>query len=91
MSRNRTARAATSHRMHASALLRNVLSQRSPDDWFTMSEAAVYLERARGTLRNLVSSGDLVPDGKGARRTSLFRRRTLDAFMVSGPRKGSER
>lgn len=70
--------------MHAAALLRNALLDRTPDALFTSEEAAVYLERARGTIRNLVAAGKLVPDGKGARRTSLFRKRTLDAFLVGG-------
>jgi excisionase family DNA binding protein len=55
-----------------------------PGPWLTTAEAAIYLRLGAGsTVRGLVSRGDLKPDGK-AGKTFLFRRETLDAYVMRG-------
>lgn len=53
----------------------------------TNAEAAAYLRRTPAAVRTLVYRGLLVPDGRGPRRTHMFRQRTLDAFLEAGARR----
>src|SRR5688572_18915679 len=51
--------------------------------WFTCADAAEYLRfRDRSSIRKLVKRGELRPDGRGPRGCHLFRRETLDAWVL---------
>jgi excisionase family DNA binding protein len=84
-----SSRTDTAPRVHARVLLRNALAQRPPDAFLTAEEASLYLERSRGTIRNLVAAKRLRPDGRGPRRVALFRRSTLDAFIAAGAKRST--
>jgi len=77
-------RPATPPTVPAAAALRNELAKRGADGWFNADEAAVYLDLARRTVRNLISRRELVADGRA--RGPLFRRQTLDAFLEARAR-----
>lgn len=72
----------TTHTLTARAVLRNHLAQRPATAFLTADEAAVYLDCSRRALLGLVDERKLKPDGRGTRRRALFRRATLDRFLV---------
>ncbi len=75
---------ATSHPVQVSIDARNALGARPPDALFNLVEAALWTGISTKALRNLASgrTRTLRVDGRGAKRTPLFRRSTLDAFLA---------
>jgi excisionase family DNA binding protein len=62
----------------AAELVREQLER--PDDWLDVDQAAAYLGRSAGTLRNLVSEGRLPRHGPKGHRLR-FRRSELDDYQ----------
>ncbi len=54
------------------------------DPWLDCRKAAAFLGLTPSGVRSLVSRGVLSPDGRGPRRTLMFRRSTLDRWIVDG-------
>ena len=54
------------------------------DPWLDCRKAAAFLGLTQSGVRSLVSRGVLVPDGRGPRRTLMFRRSTLDSSIADG-------
>jgi len=63
--------------------LRNALSLRLPSALFTCAEAAIYIDRAERTVRNLASAGQLHACGRGRSRSPLFTKAELDRFLTA--------
>ncbi len=57
------------------------------DTWFDCRKAAAFLGLTPSGVRSLVSRGVLTPDGRGPRRTLMFRRSTLDRWLSDGCRR----
>lgn len=76
-------RSDTSRKLTEHARLRNALAERPAEAFLDADEAAVYLGLARATIRNLIHAGRLTLDARGARRSPMFRRSTLDAFLAA--------
>ena len=54
------------------------------DPWRDCRSAAAFLGLTPSGVRSLVSRGVLSPDGRGPRRTLMFRRSTLDRWIADG-------
>ncbi len=54
------------------------------DTWLDCRKAAMFLGLTASGVRSLVSRGVLRPDGRGPRRTLMFRRSTLDRWLIDG-------
>lgn len=63
---------------------RNALGERPAGALFDLEEAALYTGIAVNSLRNLASgrARKLEVDGRGPKRSPLFKRSTLDAFLA---------
>jgi len=57
------------------------------DAWFDCRKAASFLGLTPSGVRSLVSRGVLTPDGRGPRRTLMFRLSTLDRWLSDGCRR----
>jgi hypothetical protein len=76
-------RRATTRKLPTTTAERNALQERAPDAWFNLHEASAHTGIAPKSLRNMITAGKLAPDGRGPKRSPLFRRATLDAFLAS--------
>jgi len=57
------------------------------DPWLNCRSAAAFLGLTPSGVRSLVNRGVLSPDGRGPRRTLMFRRSTLDGWIADGCRR----
>lgn len=63
--------------------IRARLAGAPPSTWVDLRDAAAYLGLRPSSLRSAIARGQIAPDGRGPRRSPVFHRSTLDAYLTA--------
>lgn len=63
--------------------IRARLAGAPPSTWVDLRDAAAYLGWRPSSLRSAIARGQIAPDGRGPRRSPVFHRSTLDAYLTA--------